>query len=747
MHTGSRVSSKETSFPNVQALACIDEVGFTSPAVEVEAGSLQSKTSLLGSSFHDNKSILASMQQHRDSFLSTHGSSSNIEKPTLILYPRKSIMSGSLRDLAQMRSSIMNIPEGAILPSTMSTKTSRDSVGGSRASLIVRSMNRGMNGSIGYISADARRSLLQISPEGQIGIPRPVPVISEASHADLEPSMALGSSPHQDPYSQQVMQTQASIDQILQEKRPRPVSLVSLKNLNKFKESLINVNPASQAFQQQSLGPPIISGQTQTNNEYYEYLMLSQRHSSSNFIQKVDSSEIIWASKSMPLKMVGTYLLGDKIGKGAFGKVKEGVCSETLQRVAVKIIAKKRLRKAQNGLENIIREIKMLRSLKHQNIVTLVDVFAKVEDKDGNIGIFPWFTTIEEEPIVWLYDDGREEEKNVKVLKWYLVFEYCPCSLQTLLDQCEGHKLSISQAHRYFVQLMDGLSYLHSKSIIHRDIKPGNMLITSDGTLKISDFGVAEHHDIYDGNQLRSDVFAGTHQFLAPEIAEGAEDFDSVKVDVWACGVTLYNMISGRFPFEFDESGNLLELYEKIMAGAFEMPKEAGSNLIDLLSGMLNKDVLKRFTVAQIQSSAWVQSHYSFLCKSLYIPTFKHNRLDTPTSSAFYDSETLKNGSSTTPKSSDVESHIGNVMFEASQSTAKESTNDAYLTPCETTMIPFLSSMYKDEIEQDLDEHGTVFNDTNEDTESLASIGKKKHKIVGWIKNVFGSKGRLAQQK
>lgn len=112
------------------------------------------------------------------------------------------------------------------------------------------------------------------------------------------------------------------------------------------------------------------------------------------------------------------------------------------------------------------REIKLLQRLDHINVISLLNVFAKVEDKDGNTCVFPWFTTIEEEPIVWLYSDGTEEEKNVKLSKWYLVFEYCACSLQTILETSAAGKIPISEAHAYFEQLMTGVSYLHSKSIV-----------------------------------------------------------------------------------------------------------------------------------------------------------------------------------------------------------------------------------------------------------------------------------------
>jgi hypothetical protein len=230
------------------------------------------------------------------------------------------------------------------------------------------------------------------------------------------------------------------------ENQPRPISLISLKKLNQIIEKESQV-PALE------IDKP----------EYNEYLAIQQRHSSSQYIQKINSDELIWEVKNSEIKMLGPYLMGGRIGKGAFGKVKEGICSDSLQRIAVKIIGKKRVKKM---VDNVIREIKLLRRLKHKNVVTLVDVFAKVEDNEGKIGIFPWFLTIEEEPIVWIFEDGTEEEKDVKVLKWYIILEFCPCTLQTLLDHSATHSLPELDCHRYFVQLMEGMEYLHSQKVI-----------------------------------------------------------------------------------------------------------------------------------------------------------------------------------------------------------------------------------------------------------------------------------------
>ena len=89
----------------------------------------------------------------------------------------------------------------------------------------------------------------------------------------------------------------------------------------------------------------------------------------------------------------------------------------------------------------------MLRKFKHENVITLLDVYCKVEDQQGSTGVFPWFETIENEPILWVYDDGSKKEQRVTILKYYLVMQYCPWNLQNILDSIHDHKLPIDKAH------------------------------------------------------------------------------------------------------------------------------------------------------------------------------------------------------------------------------------------------------------------------------------------------------------
>uniref|UniRef100_S4RSP0 non-specific serine/threonine protein kinase n=1 Tax=Petromyzon marinus TaxID=7757 RepID=S4RSP0_PETMA len=134
----------------------------------------------------------------------------------------------------------------------------------------------------------------------------------------------------------------------------------------------------------------------------------------------------------------------------------------------------------------------------------------------------------------------------------YMVMEYCVCGMQEMLDSVTGKKFPIFQAHGYFSQLVDGLEYLHSQGIVHKDIKPGNLLLTTEGTLKISDLGVAEIYPHV--NKLTAFwTSQGSPAFQPPEIANGLETFSGFKVDIWSSGVTLLLASGeGNLPWHHD---------------------------------------------------------------------------------------------------------------------------------------------------------------------------------------------------
>lgn len=119
-----------------------------------------------------------------------------------------------------------------------------------------------------------------------------------------------------------------------------------------------------------------------------------------NMFNRVDSAEIIYQQKKKNIKMVGKYVMGDILGEGSYGKVKEVLDSENLCRRAVKILTKRKLRRIPNGEQNVQREIQLLKQLKHKNVVALLDV---------------------------LYNDEKQ--------KMYLIMEYCVGGLQVTWNQ------------------------------------------------------------------------------------------------------------------------------------------------------------------------------------------------------------------------------------------------------------------------------------------------------------------------
>ncbi|KAK7065202.1 Serine/threonine-protein kinase stk11 [Halocaridina rubra] len=283
-------------------------------------------------------------------------------------------------------------------------------------------------------------------------------------------------------------------------------------------------------------------------------------------IQRINSEEIIYCPPKRKYKMIGKYVVGDILGEGSYGKVKECLDTVTLQRRAVKIMKRKILRRIPNGDQNVQREIRLLRRLRHKNVISLLDVY-------------------------------HNHEKG----KIYMVMDFCVTGLQEMLDRAADKKFPISQAHKYFVQLLDGLEYLHSRGVIHKDIKPGNLLLATDSTLKISDFGVAEQLETTVTNDLIT-TSQGSPMFQPPEVAGGARQFPGFKVDVWSAGCTLFNLVSGKYPFEGE---NMFRLFENICEKPLVVPEELDPVLTSLLEGMLLKDSYQRMSLAQVKSHDW----------------------------------------------------------------------------------------------------------------------------------------------
>jgi|UniRef100_A0AC35G184 serine/threonine protein kinase len=280
-----------------------------------------------------------------------------------------------------------------------------------------------------------------------------------------------------------------------------------------------------------------------------------------------DNIQEVWVQKRP--KIVFNYLFGNEIGNGSYGKVKEVLHFKTSVRRAVKIIKDKKVCKIPGGIANVQREFSILKQLDHPNIIRLIESF-RVESKE----------------------------------KLYLIFEFCVTSLDYMLEDSSLKRMNEYQTHYYFDQIIAGLEYLHTNGVIHKDIKPTNLLVNEENILKIADFGVAEKHE----NPSDDVCFMsqGTPAFQAPEVVMGDNPtFHGRCIDIWACGVTIYRMVTGDYPYH----GNvLMKLFDNIVNEQFVIPLNVhlSEELVELISGMLIKKPADRWTLNKIKDAKWM---------------------------------------------------------------------------------------------------------------------------------------------
>nr|WP_179797979.1 serine/threonine-protein kinase [Actinomycetospora corticicola] len=173
----------------------------------------------------------------------------------------------------------------------------------------------------------------------------------------------------------------------------------------------------------------------------------------------------------------------------------------------------------------------------------------------------------------------------------WLVMEYLPSrSLSAML--AEQGPLDPRLVARIGRQVADALDAAHQAGIVHRDVKPGNVLIGSDGTVKITDFGISRATG--DLTLTRTGMLAGTPAYLAPEVARGEDS--TFASDVFSLGATLYAAVEGVPPFGSED--NALALLHAVAAGAVNPPVQAGP-LTALLMRLLRDDPTERPTPAQ----------------------------------------------------------------------------------------------------------------------------------------------------
>lgn len=151
----------------------------------------------------------------------------------------------------------------------------------------------------------------------------------------------------------------------------------------------------------------------------------------------------------------------------------------------------------------------------------------------------------------------------------------------------------------WFRDLILGIEYLHAQGVVHRDIKPDNLLLTEDDVLKIVDFGVSEMFE--KPANMRTAKSAGSPAFLPPELCVAKHgDVSGKAADIWSMGVSLYCLRYGHIPF--NRSG-VLEMYEAIKEDTAVLPEDENPSFKDLMNKLLEKDPEKRITMNGLRVS------------------------------------------------------------------------------------------------------------------------------------------------
>jgi serine/threonine protein kinase len=250
----------------------------------------------------------------------------------------------------------------------------------------------------------------------------------------------------------------------------------------------------------------------------------------------------------------GRYRVERVLGDGAMATVVLAEDGELGRRVAVKLLDE-RLAADASYRARFAREARAAASLSHPNVVGVFDV----GEADGR----PY--------IVMEHVEGRTLEERLRRDGALAPYEVC----------------------RIGRQVCAGLEHAHAAGLVHRDLKPGNLIERRDGTIKIADFGIARLNETTELTEAGTIV--GTAAYLAPEQAEGGEITQAA--DVFTLGVVLFELLAGRKPWKVE---SLAELARRRLVPPAELPADTPRSLREAIERSLETDPAARPTVAEL---------------------------------------------------------------------------------------------------------------------------------------------------
>lgn len=269
-------------------------------------------------------------------------------------------------------------------------------------------------------------------------------------------------------------------------------------------------------------------------------------------------------------QLLGKYEFTKLLGRGTFAKVYHAVSLSDGTQVAIKVLDKSSPNIIAMPADLLLREILAMRRLSHPHILRLHEVLATCS-------------------------------------RVYLVMDYAPKGdLSQYINSFKAGRLAEPVARRLFLQLVSALRYCHKRGVSHRDIKPQNLLLSHDGTLQLSDFGLSALPEQIGPDGCLSTA-CGTPAFAAPEVMR-KRAYDGPKADAWSCGVILFNLLAGFLPFD---DHNLPLMYKKMLKREFNFPSWFSPTARRLISKLLDPNPVTRLSIEGLVDHAWFKRSLS----------------------------------------------------------------------------------------------------------------------------------------
>ncbi|CAL8073175.1 unnamed protein product [Calicophoron daubneyi] len=258
-----------------------------------------------------------------------------------------------------------------------------------------------------------------------------------------------------------------------------------------------------------------------------------------------------------PRALNGLYFFCEPLAEGSFGVLYVAIHAITRQKVAIKILDKRKL-----GAEvfRVRSEIEALKQLNHKYIYKLYQVI----ETD-----YYFYLVVE-------YLSGGE------------LFDY-------IIEK--GHLTEV-EARVIFRQIVSAIGYIHSKGFAHRDLKPENILLDSDQNVRIIDFGLCAKNSV----NTMLNTFCGSFAYAAPEVLANKE-YSGSAADLWSLGVILYTLLCGCLPFDPTKPE---ELSQRIGKGVFTVPDSLSKSSRHLLSQLMCVDPRKRIKIDELRKHPWI---------------------------------------------------------------------------------------------------------------------------------------------